>query len=341
MGDAINAAVNNIIKCRNYSRHGDLNEHIASRLGQPWRDYRKLWAEVNSLERELDYPLYVVMESFFACNLKCLMCAMKEGEFVRKYNHKARLAPADVDRVVDELRDMGTPSLALNAYNEPLMDKELLYYSLGKARQAGIPDVFFSTNATLLDEAAAERIIDLQPTQIRFSFDAVTKGTYEQIRIGAEFEKVLGNILRFMELKEKRGAFFPITRVSFVHMTINDPEMAEFIRFWMDKADYISIQRFMPYTPSEEQLALRVEEGPADVDFKCAYPFSTVYVRSNGDINCCCKLPYSTTIGNIHRGSIREAFNSEKMAFMRQCIKQGETRKIPACHRCLKAGNLL
>lgn len=342
-GEALNKSVHTVLKCRNYSRHGDLDAYVASRLGEPWRAYRELWTRVNDLELELDYPLYTVIETFFRCNLRCIMCDMSFEQVRKEMDHGATMSRETLFHVLDQLGGMGTPSVALNAYNEPLLDKELLYAGIARAKQAGILDVFFSTNATLLDEDAANRLLDLEPTQIRFSFDAHSPETYEKIRRGARFEQVRDNILRFMELKEKRGQVLPVTRISFVNMAVNTHEMEEYVAFWMDKADYISIQRYGPVDESPEALALRVEEvPPPQGGYVCTYPFTTLYIRADGDVlSCCSKLTHSTKVGNIHRQSVRECFNSPAMRRIRECMKSGEVAKVPRCWRCLKFSNLI
>ncbi len=343
MKESLNKSLNLALRCRNYSRHGDLDEYIAQAKGDAWRSYRSLWTRANNLETQMGYPLYVVLETFFRCNLRCIMCDMSFEQVRRQMDHRQTMSRDTLFNVLDQLGGLGTPSVALNAYNEALLDKELLYAGVERAKNNGILDVFFSTNATLLDEEAANRILDLEPTQIRFSFDAHSPETYEQIRRGARFETVRDNILRFMELKERRGQVLPVTRLSFVNMTVNTHEMRDYLAFWMDKADYISIQRYGPVDDSPEALALCVEDTPPPSgSYTCAYPFTTLYLRANGDaLSCCSKLTFSTKVGNIHDMTVQECFNSPGMQYLRECMKSRELERVPRCHRCLKFAKLI
>lgn len=346
--DSNNKSINNIIKCQNYSKHGDLNEFIAKYKGSKWREYRELFTKVNNLEEFIDYPLYVVIESFFNCNLKCVMCGMGDENFLDEFKHGKTLSIDNIKRIIDELSELGTPSIAFNAYNEPLLKKKLLLESIKYANEKGITDVFFTTNATELDEKTAIEILDAEPTQIRISFDSFTEDSYKKIRLGADFNKVKENILRFLELKEERKQVFPIVRMSFVNMSLNNSEIEDFIAYWKEKVDYVSIQRFMPCDDSEEQLSLRVDniEEQDEIitqneQFTCAYPFYNMYIRGNGDVMCCCKLEASTKIGNINEMSISDAFNSKTNKLIRKSLLEKDFSNNKKCFDCLSNAKLL
>ena len=51
--------------------------------------------------------------------------------------------------------------------------------------------VTLNDNFTLMTEAAARRLIELEIDQIFLSLDGATKQTYEPIRVGANFDKVM------------------------------------------------------------------------------------------------------------------------------------------------------
>ena len=54
-----------------------------------------------------------------------------------------------------------------------------------------------------MTEQAARRIIELQIDQIFLSLDGATKQTYEQIRVGANFDKVISNTRRLIQIKRE------------------------------------------------------------------------------------------------------------------------------------------
>ena len=91
-------------------------------------------------------------------------------------------------------------------------------------------------------------------TRIRFSLDAINPETYSTVRVGSiPLARVTKNIMDFLELKEKGGYKLPVVGVSFCKVKQNEDEVDEFIDFWKDKVDLISIQQFMPPTINKEK----------------------------------------------------------------------------------------
>jgi len=68
-----------------YSTEEDINEKLASILGQKFVDYRKKWDAVNRFELETEFPLYLQVELHQVCNLRCPMCSITIPEANTKY----------------------------------------------------------------------------------------------------------------------------------------------------------------------------------------------------------------------------------------------------------------
>ena len=71
----------------------------------------------------------------------------------------------------------------------------------------------FHTNGTLLDEDKSRRLIEAGLDQFAFSFDGYDAETNERIRVNADFEKTVGNIVRFLEIKKEIGVRKPLTLI--------------------------------------------------------------------------------------------------------------------------------
>src|SRR4030042_6293866 len=69
------------------------------------------------------------------------------------------------------------------------------------AREAGLKTKPH-TNATVLDEEKSRALIASGLADITFSFDGYDKESYESIRVGGNFEKTVGNMIRFLEIKK-------------------------------------------------------------------------------------------------------------------------------------------
>ena len=85
--------------------------------------------------------------------------------------------------------------------------------------------VGFSTNGTLLGEEEANALIEAGLDWIAFSIEGATEETYERIRVGASFPKVMENIRGVQELKKKKGLEKPKTMLIFVMLKENFHEL--------------------------------------------------------------------------------------------------------------------
>jgi wyosine [tRNA(Phe)-imidazoG37] synthetase (radical SAM superfamily) len=78
-------------------------------------------------------------------------------------------------------------------------------------------NVRLETNATLLTPSKSEEMIRCGLDFISFSIDGYTKETYESIRVGAQFEETVQNIIRFLEIKKKLGGGKPFASIQFIN----------------------------------------------------------------------------------------------------------------------------
>lgn len=327
-------------KFKDFSRHGDIDNYIANHAGAEWLEYRSKWKNVTQMKEFYEYPLYITMEQHFNCNYRCIMCYHYDREQYNQLNHKQRLGKDEIKKIIDQAAELGTPSLCMNAGNEPLMDKDI-YELVGYARKKGIIDVFMTTNGSLLSEELSERLVEAGLTQIRVSIDAFSDKTYSMIRTGQDLNRVKQNVFKLIEIKNKKQSFFPIIRVSFVEMSVNVDEFEDFKNYWKDKVDYVSIQRFTPVNLSEKMLSLT---PPAREHYKntvCSMPFSMIYIRGNGDVYPCGRVEYGTMIGNIREKHIRDIWLGKQAEEVRRLLLKLNYDEMPGCGNCFRSASLI
>ncbi len=333
---------NSDIKVKDYFNPGcDINEYIGSIKGEGYKDYRNRWAIASKMEKEFDFPLFLVFETMFKCNLNCVMC-IHSSKNKKQYAYKGDLSFDKYKEIITEASKYKCPSLTIGGTSEPLLDKRICDM-IEFADRSGFVDTMINTNATLLTEEISEKLIKSGLTRLRIGFDGATAKTYENIRIGASFDKVKENILNFLEIRNKMKAKFPVVRISCVHLSANDSEIDEFVGFWKNKADYVSLQRYKPHELTEERSFNQM--GPGNKKemqgIRCSQPFERVYIRGNGDVHACCSIVYGPKIGNILNNNIYNIWNCKKMKELRLAHKSGILANEPNCKKCLqKAYNI-
>ncbi len=99
----------------------------------------------------------------------------------------------------------GLKSISLHCNGEPLVNRDIIEI-LSFARKTNPRlDISFSTNGMLLNPALSAHLLREGLDGISISLDGARKQTYEKIRRGACFEKVIENISDFIEQKKKIG----------------------------------------------------------------------------------------------------------------------------------------
>jgi len=323
----------------------DFHEILAKELGPRFREYRKKWDEAGKCKMVQDFPLQLDVYLNFTCNLKCVSCINQLPHDSREYrqwgNPNVQMPMKVFKRLIDEGIEHNLYALEMDNINEPLLRSDLPE-AIKYARDAGLMDVMFNTNATLLDENMALRILDAEPTRIMFSLDAIKEETYKKIRIGADFQTVMKNIDRFLEIKEERGQTLPLTRVSFCVSKLNYKELAEFKEYWGKKVDFLSVQGFgnpfvgsQHYERLEKLLRTPKKDVESNAEYTCAMPFQRISLTNSGDVlSCCYWYGQQMHVGNIYKNSLYEIWNSEKMEQLRKTINGPWETKPLICKRC-------
>lgn len=143
--------------------------------------------------------------------------------------------------------------LALSTTGEPLYLKSLPK-ALEAARRSRVPSVSITTNGGHLNADVSRLILESPVTLLIISMDAARPETYQAIRIGGQWDRLLRNIRNFVQQRqsypenpvrivlnyalmkqnaEEAGEFIRLAKelgvdsVSFEHLTIERPEMKD------------------------------------------------------------------------------------------------------------------
>jgi MoaA/NifB/PqqE/SkfB family radical SAM enzyme len=170
--------------------------------------------------------LTIRMDITNKCNLKCIMCHYKEEEI---YSQPTKNITAE--QLKHLLKDIApyVKNIMLSCGFEPLMSKH--FYEIASMLNSNFPhmEIGMCTNGMLLNSKARKTIIENNITHVLLSFDGVTKKTLEKIRVGASYEKIIGNIMALRDLKKVHNRNFPLLFMDFVLMNSNIHEAPAFV----------------------------------------------------------------------------------------------------------------
>ena len=298
-------------------------------LGHDFLDYRKRW-ELASRQHLFNFPLFLEVEASYACNYECIMCPRR----FLNLDERGELSMELFDKLFAEAKKEKLASINLSHGGEPLMNKNLPEL-ITKAKEAGILDVMFHTNASLLTKRKSKQIIENGLTKINFSLDAMTEKTYRKIRRGGNYRLVMRNIADFLKIKEKNGKSYPRVRMSFVVMDENKLEMEDFFNYWKYKVNMIAFQMKRNYgILSNTKLKVR------DMGFKnkstiCKDPWRLLMISHDGSIMPCLEdYKHEIILGNLKTHLIKECWKSDTMNYIRRMHLEENWRNIPLCKKC-------
>jgi len=301
--------------------------------GSRYEKYRLDFSKAGSFEYEPEFPLYIMPEQTFKCNLSCISCIHGYKNIVAKYKFLPSVMPFDLyTRIVDEGKEHNCPSIATHNNDEPLLVKDL-EKRISYARKNGFMDIIMTTNAILFDLEKIKSVIDAGVTKMLFSIDAFTEQTYNKVREGGNLKKAVKSLMQAIKYRDDNNLKLPIIRVSFVVNSINRDELESFVNHYSKIVDYIDIQPlFTSNTGADISLI------PADAKkvngFRCNALWRTVIIRGNGDVLSCPNFSgVDLVLGNLYKNSIYEIYNSKKAKQIRQDGKTGN-HTYNACKIC-------
>ena len=297
--------------------------------------YRKIFEDASSFKNLQEYPIHLDIELDNVCNYACTFCPIgqPDNELNGYYKNLKKLDEKKIYELLDEAKSIGVRSLQFNLVNEPLAHKNI-FKVLEYATNLKFDDLFFISNGYLLNEKNAKSILNSGLKKISFSLDAFSAETYKERRLKntkpANYEKVINNILNFLELKKKYKRKFPLTRVSFIIMENNKHEVEAFKKFWEDKVDAIHFQKLIDYSDSNIIVSSVTEN-------QCNMPMFRLSIKSDGNVKpCCVGYGENINIGNVYEQSLYEIWNSDIMKNFQKLHINKEADKNETCKKCLK-----
>lgn len=118
--------------------------------------------------------------------------------------------------------------LHLQGLGEPMMHPrffDMVAFATSKGIKVGC-----NSNCTLVSDARAERCVTSGLRELHVSIDGVTAETYERIRRGARFDRVIGNVRKIQRARRRLRSRAPEITLTVVVMRQNVHELPDLVR---------------------------------------------------------------------------------------------------------------
>jgi len=237
------------------------------------------------------------------------------------------------ERILDEIAPM-KPAVNLHHSGEPLLHPQI-HQMTTMARERGVHVGYF-TNATKLDAAARQQILDQPPNWIGFSVDGYTRETYESVRVRSSWDLAMGNIEKLLAERRARGQRLPYTYLSTVELPNQDVDWDSARKIFRSHframgLDQLSVASTHSWAGSMSWLA----NGEPVQKTQCPFPWTGVGILWNGMVvPCCMDLEGSHPVGDLREKSLMEIWNDEPMQELRRALAARRAQDIPLCADC-------
>lgn len=311
-----------IIIKTNSNFHHIAGENLFDKNDSRFLEYREKWKKQPENFHTGEFPLFIDIEATSACNLRCPFCATT---FRGKVIKKGFVTFDAVKRIIDEGVSNNLYGVKFNIRGEPLLHPEIHEF-VKYAKQRGLIDVYFNSNAMLLTDDIARKLIDAGLDRLSISFEGITKDVYEKYRVGAKYETVLSNIEKIQLLKKKLGVEHPKIRIQTVMLPEIENTFEEYKRFWSKIADEVG---FLDYKE------MKVKKKGVKYPWACPQIWQRMAVWWDGTILPCNHDDDGVlAFGNIHEVSIKDLWRSLFLNDIRDKHRNGMAHTVPACDGC-------
>jgi MoaA/NifB/PqqE/SkfB family radical SAM enzyme len=265
----------------------------------------------------------VTVRAADGCNLRCVMC-----HFSKDYRKGYKLKLFDLDlfrKVIFESKDW-IDEVAFAASGEPLLNPnlpEMVSFASG----LGIKTMV-GTNGQLLTADIAEALILAGLNRLKVSIDGATAETYEKIRIGGSFSKLVDNLQRFRAIADRLNRKVTI-RLNCVVSKYNMHELSMMKSTFENLGDIVSVNFPCTFGMMDDTNSY----SPCNMVMKtCPMTAKILSLEPSGKaLYCCGDNQNKAVIGNILNSRLIDIWNSDKYNKLRLLHFKGRQRLISLC----------
>jgi len=209
--------------------------------------------ELASLAALAPRSLTVLFDVSNKCNLRCRFCYFSyDSVFQRPAMY---LAPERFERIATTLLPLAH-TLYLSAGSESLTHPRFTEILAVAARHC-VPTTKLLTNGLLLTPALIDALIEYGLSELHVSLDGATAATYEHMRRGGSFEKLLANLRALRDRKRALRSSLPRLQFNLTLMRCNLPELERFVDLGLELGvERIAARHLMPYEGLEMESEL-------------------------------------------------------------------------------------
>lgn len=306
--------------------------------------------------KKVPYPKTIVIDPINVCNLNCPLCPTGTGKL---RGERGTMSFDLFKNVIDQIPTLN--HISLFNWGESFLNKEI-FKIIRYAKRKNILISIHSNLSLEKDDDFWEKLVDSGFDGLEVSLDGACPETYNKYRKGGDFNLVLKNVKKIVEIKKQKKADLPKITWKFIVSKHNENEidkaksMAEEIGINFEY-DFLEVGDINPDVRFEGSVLDRTKEWlPREKKYirdlyrygyrrpifskKCDQLFTTLTVSPQGKVFPCCWLADDkNSFGDLSVESFAKIWNNEnytiaRKLFSRRKFKENYQGSI-ICNKCI------
>ena len=310
-----------------------------------YKDYLSRYLKSNK-----KYPRSIFIEVTPLCNLRCVFCPCYiKGEEVTKDRKTKYMSLESFQEIIDHIDGKFNFQICFTYSGEPLINKNI-FKMVSYLKDKDIPSVIHS-NAMLLTPRKISEMLNSGLDRFIVSFDGATKETYEDIRRGSNFEKVVNNIRELIQERNLSGTPKPFVEMQFVVTSKNKHEIPLFkalcndlgvdnaytktLLVFQDTTNEDYIRKVKEYFVDNDVARYKLDENNKLTlkDMGSCPEIQNCVITADGDVVICCfDVHGKYKRGNAIEKSLTDIWDCEEYRDFRKNVMN--KRALPICNYC-------
>ena len=265
--------------------------------------------DIESVKKTLQrypFPVDVIVETIAYCNLRCIMCPQPELK-----RQRGEMNFEIFKKIADEVaKESPTTRMWLALMGEVLLMGDKAIQMIEYAKNIGVGSIHLNTNAEIMEPNISDQLIALGVDEIIVGMDAFTKETYDQIRVGGDFNKTVDNIKYLLNKQQELGVSNPKVVMQIIVMDENEHEVEQFKSYWLEQGAIVKIRPKLGWGTGVKAENLNLPE--AERTFPCPWLTRTVSIQWDGRFGQCdADFEGEYSPGDIRIQTIQEVWDGE------------------------------
>lgn len=298
-------------------------------------------------------PLCLSIEPTNICNFKCTMCFHGNNEDAEAAKPICNMEMATFNKIIEDVKAWTLKKaskiklIKLYSLGEPLVNKNLPEM-VRIIKDADICDkIEITTNASLLTEEIAKKLVDYNLDILRISVYGATKEQNKKITQSVFTPDEIKKNVEFLKCYRDENAKKTPMIIAKMLNTYSE-ENDKFFELYQGVADEVGLDEPFNLPAVENNIFENMYGEDANKAHEmsmstnqfsgskaCRYPFTHMTIRNDGSaIVCCADWLKELCYGNVNDNSVKELWESKKLYDIRCNMIKTKGKCFNACKTC-------